>query len=95
MALAAMRIELRDVLQKAAAATASSSSSTSAYVHDINRDLHIITGHSLHRERKSGSILQPAIITLLQQQGVACSISRHNVGMLTVKSSALQQYVSE
>jgi hypothetical protein len=94
MAAAAMRIVLRDMVShKAAARTSGSGNSSASYVHPIATDLHIITGHGTG-EGKHGSVLQPLVMSMLEQLNIECSIDAYNKGMVTVKSSALQQYAA-
>eukprot|EP00953_Heterococcus_sp_UTEX-ZZ885_P030349 16039-Heterococcus_DN1.PRE.3 len=96
MTAAAMRIVLRDiVLHNATARTGNSSSSNSASdVHPITNDLHIITGHAMHRVERDSSVLQPLVINMLKQLNIESYVSPTNKGRLTVKSSALQQYAA-
>jgi pentatricopeptide repeat protein len=95
MTAAAMRIVLRDMVShKAAVRTSGSGNSSASYVHPITVDLHIITGHAMHREDRDGSVLQPLIMNLLKEVHVECSVNAHNKGMLTVKNSALQHYAA-
>jgi pentatricopeptide repeat protein len=96
MAAAAMKIVLCDiVLCRATARKSNSSDSNSAsYVHPIHYDLHIITGQAMHRQHKDGSVLQPLIMNMLKQLNIECSINKRNTGMVTVKSSALQEYAA-
>jgi pentatricopeptide repeat protein len=90
MTAAAMRIVLRDILL---ATDPDKKSSSDAYVHDVNSDLHIITGHAMHRADKDGSVLQPVIVSMLEGIGVNCYVNADNKGRLTVRSSELQRYV--
>jgi hypothetical protein len=96
MTAAAMRIALRDIVShNATARTGNSSSSNSAsYVHPIGNDLHIITGHAMHRVGRDGSVLQPLVINMLKQLNIESYVSATNQGRLTVKSSALQHYAA-
>jgi pentatricopeptide repeat protein len=91
MAAAAVRIVLRDMLHTA---NSIMSSSSDAYVHDVSSDLHIITGHAMHREHRDGSVLQPIIIDMLKQLGLQCSVDARNKGLLIVTSSELKGYVA-
>jgi hypothetical protein len=90
MAAAAVRIVLRDMLL---ALNADTSTPTGAHVHDVNSDLHIITGHGTH-DGKQGSVLQPVIISMLKCIGIDCCVNSTNKGRLIVKSSELQQYAA-
>eukprot|EP00953_Heterococcus_sp_UTEX-ZZ885_P014937 8426-Heterococcus_DN1.PRE.1 len=92
MAAAAIRIVLRDMSYKLL--NKSISSAVGAHVHDVNSDLHIITGHAMHRDHRVGSALQPVIINLLKQQGIDCHVNSDNKGRLLVKASELQKYVA-
>jgi hypothetical protein len=92
MAAAAMRIVLRDIVKQKATAHTSGSSHSASFVHPIVSDLHMITGHAMHRVERDGSVLQPAIIQLLKQQGIHCQVNPNNMGRLIVTSSELQQY---
>jgi pentatricopeptide repeat protein len=94
MAAAVMRIVLRDMLLKSDKSESDPKSSSDAYVHDMNSDLHIITGHAMHRDVRVGSALQPVIINLLKQQGIDCHVNPNNKGRLLVKASDLQKYVA-
>jgi pentatricopeptide repeat protein len=91
MAAAAMRIVLREMVSHKGTARKRTSVS---YVHPIANDLHIITGHAMHREDKHGSILQRLVMNMLKQLNIECSINARNKGMVTVKSSALQQHAA-
>jgi hypothetical protein len=44
----------------------------------------------MHREDTDGSVLQPAIINMLKQLGIHCSVNAGNKGMLTIKRGELQ-----
>eukprot|EP00953_Heterococcus_sp_UTEX-ZZ885_P021065 11765-Heterococcus_DN1.PRE.1 len=95
MAAAAMRIVLRDIaIHNATARKEFNSSASLSYVHPIGNDLHIITGHAMHREDRDGSVLQPLVMSILKQLHVECCINARNKGMVTVKSSALVQYAA-
>jgi pentatricopeptide repeat protein len=93
MAAAAMRLVLRASVAQAATAHTSRGSATELYmyVHPIETDLHIITGHGTG-DGKQGSVLQPAIIQLLKQLHIERHVSSNNKGRLVGSSSELQQY---
>jgi pentatricopeptide repeat protein len=60
------------------------------HVHDVNTDLHIITGHASSRKGQQGSVLQPSIISMLQQQySVQCYVNSRNRGRLVVPATEL------
>jgi pentatricopeptide repeat protein len=60
------------------------------HVHDVNTDLHIITGHASSRTGQHGSVLQPSIISMLQQQYSAqCYVNSRNRGRLVVPATEL------
>jgi hypothetical protein len=93
MAAAALRIVIRDIVShKTATARKVVSSSTVSYVHPITKDLHIVTGHAMNRQGKNSSIVQETVVDALKQLSIECSVNARNKGMVTVKSSALQQY---
>jgi hypothetical protein len=91
MVAAAVRIVLHDI---SIAANTDTSSNSDVHVHDVNSDLHIITGHAMHREERDGSVLQPVIIDIPEQFGIHCSVDARNKGLLIVKSSELKRYVA-
>jgi pentatricopeptide repeat protein len=93
-AAAAVRVVLRDLSEKVLL-SGKTSSTTDAYVLDVNSDLHIITGHAVHREDRDGCALQPVIISMLKQQGIDCYVNPDNKGRLIVKSSELMRYVDQ
>jgi hypothetical protein len=93
MATAAVRIVLRAIVARKKEVEQNRNSIADApYVHPIANDLHIITGHALHRAERDGSVLQPSIIEMLKQEGVHCQVNPDNKGRLIVTSSALSQY---
>jgi hypothetical protein len=49
----------------------------------------------MHREERDGSVLQPLIMNILKQLNIECYVSPSNKGMVTVTSSALQQYAAK
>jgi pentatricopeptide repeat protein len=93
MTAAAMRIVLRAIVEQNTAAH-SGTSNTESYVHPIANDLHIITGHAMHREDRDGSVLQLLILNMLQLLDIQCSVNARNKGMVTVMSSDLKQYAA-
>jgi hypothetical protein len=90
-AAAAMRIVLWDMIPQEVKL---SSSSNSSHVHDVKRDLHVITGHAMNREDKAGSVLQPYIINMLKKQNIECVVNPNNIGRLVATSNQLQQFVA-
>jgi pentatricopeptide repeat protein len=72
----------------------STSSSAAQHVHSAAEDLIIITGHALTRDDRDGSVLQPVILSMLQQLGIVCTLDPTNVGKLIVDAAQLQQYVA-
>jgi hypothetical protein len=63
-------------------------------VRSAAEDLIIITGHALTRDDRDGSVLQPVILSMLQQLGIVCTVDPINLGKLIVDSAELQQYVA-
>jgi hypothetical protein len=95
MTAAAMRIVLRDVVSHKATANGDStsgiiSSASVSYRHPVANDLHIITGHAMHRQDRDGSLLQPLVMNMLKRLRIECSIDAHNKGRVIVRSSALR-----
>jgi pentatricopeptide repeat protein len=99
MAVAAMRLVLRDMCSSSSSSSSNSSSSSSSstsqqqHVHNPAQDLHIITGHAAYREGKDGSVVQSSVMLLLRKRGIVCTVNASNQGRLLVRSAQLQSYV--
>jgi pentatricopeptide repeat protein len=93
MAVAAMRIVLRDIVAQVTTDISGSRNSAS-YVQPISNDLHIITGHAMHRSReeRDSSVLQPLVMNMLKQLNIECYVSPSSKGRLIVSSSSLLRY---
>ena len=67
--------------------------SRGGYVHDLQNDMRIITGHAKKRALFDGSIVQQSVLQLLDQRGLQYSIDSVG-GRVVISTAELQAYVA-
>eukprot|EP00953_Heterococcus_sp_UTEX-ZZ885_P036409 18750-Heterococcus_DN1.PRE.2 len=92
MASAAIRLVLHNM--KAASNGATAVIHNDKRVHDVYRDLHIITGYGVQSAAQNSNVLQPSVADMLAQLGLKSNASTENKDILIVPSQQLVAYCS-